>query len=254
MANTNNPHFLILAGDGINCERETSFALQNANAKTSIIHVNDLMENPTRLNDFDGMALPGGFSFGDEIASGQVLALKIKHGLDQEFARFVDDKKPIIGICNGFQVLLKLGLLPWPETDRTMALTHNESGTFIDCWSTLKVDQKSVCKWTQFLETDNIELPIRHGEGRIVLKKGQEEEIFNKLKSKGQLPLYYKENINGSFKNIAGVCDPSGMILGMMPHPEAFVFQATYRLQAEDNFAKGQGQLIFDSMIQYLNQ
>ena len=129
--------FLILTGDGINCERETAKAFINAGAEAEIIHVNDLLENPSALKNYSGMAIPGGFSFGDELGSGQVLALKIKHGLKEASDEFVADKKPIIGICNGFQVLVKLGLLPFPLEDRVMALAANESGHFINRWSTL---------------------------------------------------------------------------------------------------------------------
>ena len=246
------PHFLILAGDGINCERETAFAFRNASANASIVHVNDILGHPSSLKKFDGMALPGGFSFGDELGSGQILALKIKHGLGQEFLRFKEDQKPIIGICNGFQVLVKLGLLPWPLTEKVMALTHNESGTFVDRWTELIVAKGTVCKWTMFIKTPRIELPSRHGEGRIVFKCGREDEIYEKLQGNGQIPFMYGENINGSFNNIAGICDPTGLILGMMPHPEAYIFEATSRFKKVDPFAKGAGQLVFDSIIAYL--
>ena len=248
------PHFLVLAGDGINCERETALAFQQSNAKASIVHINDIIDNPSFLKKFDGMALPGGFSFGDELGGGKILALKIKHGLGQEFLRFEEDKKPIIGICNGFQVLVKLGLLPWPSTERVMALTYNESGTFVDQWTELIVEKETVCKWTILIEAPKIELPSRHGEGRIVFKHDREDTIYRKLKKNGQIPFTYRENINGSLHDIAGICDPTGMILGMMPHPEAYLFEATGRLKKSDPFAKGAGQLVFDSMMQYLKE
>ncbi len=245
--------FLILTGDGINCERETAKAFINAGAEAEIIHVNDLLENPSALKNYSGMAIPGGFSFGDELGSGQVLALKIKHGLKEAFDEFVADKKPIIGICNGFQVLVKLGLLPFPLEDRVMALAANESGHFINRWSTLRTNRESVCEWTKGLENE-FELPVRHGEGRVVFKIGEEEKIFNQLVKNGQIPFTYTENFNGSYQSIAGVCDPTGLILGMMPHPEAYVFEATAKVKKADPFAKAPGQKLFDNIVEFLKR
>ena len=244
--------FLILSGDGINCERETALAFKQAGGTPTIIHINELLENPSLLKEFHGLAIPGGFSFGDELGSGQVLALKIKHGLKEEFENFVNDKKPIIGICNGFQVLVKLGLLPYPKDDRVMALAANKSGHFIDRWTKLNLVDGSVCKWTVGLNMSSFELPVRHGEGRVVLAKGREEEVFNALSKNGQIPFCYDVDFNGSYKNIAGVCDPTGLILGMMPHPEAYLFEATYKNQKENPYAKGMGQHLFDNIIKYL--
>jgi phosphoribosylformylglycinamidine synthase len=198
------------------------------------------------------MAIPGGFSFGDELGSGQILALKIRHGLGQEFLKFIDDKKPIIGICNGFQVLVKLGALPSPHKERSMSLAQNASGHFQNFWAKLNVNKKSVCKWTQGIEQDFIELPIRHGEGRVVFTKGMEESIYSDLVSKGQIPFTYEEYINGSYKKIAGVCDETGLILGMMPHPEAFIYQTTYKNKADNVFEKGQGVMLFENIVRYL--
>ena len=188
---------LVLAGDGINCEKETAHAFEAVKLKSDIIHINTLMNNPKLLNDYQGMALPGGFSFGDELGSGQVLALKIKKGLYQEFYQFVENDKPIIGICNGFQVLTRLGLLPDYKRERSLSLTHNTGATFIDKWAELEAP-KSVCHWTKNI--NRIELPVRHGEGRIVLKQGQEDEIDQYLTEKGLVALTYMEDINGSHK------------------------------------------------------
>jgi len=248
------PKFLILSGDGINCERETAWAFREAGGGPSIIHINELLEKPALLKEFHGMAIPGGFSFGDELGSGQVLALKIKHGLKEEFQAFVKDKKPIIGICNGFQVLVKLGLLPYPEDERVMALAQNKKGEFTNRWTKLNLVDGSVCKWTEGIDMSSIELPVRHGEGRVVFAKGKEEEIFSDLSKNGQIPFCYDEDFNGSYKNIAGVCDPTGLILGMMPHPEAYLFEATYKNKKEDPFAKGMGQLLFDNILRYLEE
>lgn len=227
------PLFVVVAGDGINCERETATALQIAGAAASIVHVNDLLAAPEMLRSADGFAIPGGFSFGDELGSGQIMALKMKYRLGDAFYSMVRAQKPIIGICNGFQVLVKLGLLPFPDVDqRVTALAANRQGAFIDQWVRLKVED-SVCLWTSGLDRREIELPIRHGEGRIVFAAGQEEDVYRRLQRQRQIPLTYSEDVNGSFGRIAALTDPSGCVLGLMPHPEAFVSADTYRHPAK---------------------
>ncbi|MEK7483001.1 MAG: phosphoribosylformylglycinamidine synthase subunit PurQ [Planctomycetota bacterium] len=252
--NNNHPRFLILSGDGINCERETSKAFELAGASPEIVHINDLLAQPSVLKQFQGMALPGGFSFGDELGSGQVLALKIRYGLSEEFQSFIAEKKPMIGICNGFQVLVKLGLLPDPNHMRTASLMQNKEGSFINCWVPLRKITNTVCKWTQKISDSPFELPIRHGEGRIVFLASQENVIYERLQKQGQIPLIYEKNVNGSFQSIAALCDPTGLIFGLMPHPEAYVFEATSRHFRTDVFQKGPGQLIFESIVSYLHE
>ncbi len=244
------PSFLILCGDGINCERETAAALRRAGAHAEILHINDLAAAPEKLARFDGMAIPGGFSFGDELGSGQILALKIRHKLGKNFFDFVAAQKPIIGICNGFQVLVKLGLLPYPATQqRVMALAPNLQGGFIDRWVTLEPGANSVCKWTQGV--DAFDLPIRHGEGRVVFG---DDAVYDELKDNGQIALTYSEDVNGSHQRIAGLCDPSGLIFGLMPHPEAFVYQATNLTPQRDFMAAGAGAQIFRNIVTHLTE
>ena len=247
------PLFIVVCGDGINCERETAFALEHAGGQAKTVHVNDLIAAPDMLKTADGLAIPGGFSFGDELGSGQILALKIRHKLGDKFFKMVEAKKPVIGICNGFQVLVKLGLLPYPDaSERILALAANEQGGFINRWVTLDVNANSVCQWTQGLGKTQIELPIRHGEGRIAFKKGEEQKEYQALIDKGLVPLTYAEEVNGSYGRIAALTDPSGMVLGLMPHPEAFMFAETYRNTHEHAAAKGDGALIFDNMLRVL--
>lgn len=242
------PSFLILCGDGINCERETAKAFELAGGASRIVHINDVLETPKMLADFDGLAIPGGFSFGDELGSGQIMALKIRHKLGDTFFSFVAAGKPVIGICNGFQVLVKLGLLPFPQTlERALALAPNEQGGFIDRWVTLDVDKNSVCKWTQGIE--KLELPIRHGEGRIVFN---DEKLYAQLKAAGQIPLTYTEDVNGSYGRIAGLCDASGMVLGLMPHPEAHVYRATYKAPEKEFLEEGDGLMLFKNIIRVI--
>ena len=241
--------FIILAGDGINCERETARAVELAGGAAKIIHVNDLVESPEALKTVDGLAVPGGFSFGDELGSGQIMALKIRHRLGDAFFDMVRAKKPVIGICNGFQVLVKLGLLPYPEQpERIIALAANEGGSFIDRWVEMNVE-KSVCLWTEGLSKDKIRLPMRHGEGRIVFKNPAQ---YDEIKKQGLIPLTYTENVNGSHGLIAGLTDPSGVALGLMPHPEAYMFHATAAAPQKDINNKGDGALIFDNIMRIL--
>lgn len=247
---TNEVRFIVLSGDGINCERETKKAFELVGAEANIVHINDLLESPEVLSKYDGMAIPGGFSFGDELGSGQILALKIRHGLMNHFNQFIQDKKPIIGICNGFQVLVKLGAISTRKSERTLSLTQNRQGTFIDCWVTL-TNENSHCIWTRDLPHE-FELPIRHGEGRVVLK--DDEAVVKEIKDQGIVALKYKDDINGSYERIAGLCDPSGLIFGLMPHPEAYMFEGLKPGHKTDVFANGVGQLIFKNAVNYLKE
>lgn len=213
---------LILTGDGINCENETALAFSEQGCETRIMHIQDLIDQPGLLNQFQILALPGGFSFGDEIGSGQILALKLKYSLGVALTEFINKRKLIIGICNGFQVLVRLGLLPKPFTERQMTLTHNRQGHFINKWVNINVP-KSNCIWTKSLQGKEISLPIRHGEGKITFAGDQaaQHNTFQTLMTQGQIALSYTEDVNGSYQQIAGVTDPTGCILGLMPHPEA---------------------------------
>lgn len=245
------PLFIVVSGDGINCERETARAFELTGGSAKIVHINDLLATPEMLRTADGLAIPGGFSFGDELGSGQIMALKIRHKLGDAFFDFVAAKKPVIGICNGFQVLVKLGLLPFPELpERVVALAANESGRFMNRWAGLEVNTKSVCQWTAGLEKPHIELPIRHGEGRIVFKAGMEEVLYQRLLTAGQIPLTYTDDVNGSYGRIAALTDPSGMVLGLMPHPEAFMSGETYK--NTQTRTDGDGALIFKNIIRIL--
>ncbi|MES2803123.1 MAG: phosphoribosylformylglycinamidine synthase subunit PurQ [Bdellovibrionota bacterium] len=230
---------LILTGDGINCENETALAFSEHGCETKIMHVQDLIDQPGLLSKYQILALPGGFSFGDEIGSGQILALKLKYSLGVALTEFINNKKLIIGICNGFQVLVRLGLLPKPFTERQMTLTHNRQGYFINKWVNLTVPQ-SKCIWTKSLQGKEIALPIRHGEGKITFAGDQamQHNTFQSLMIQGQIALSYTEDVNGSYQQIAGVTDPTGCILGLMPHPEA----ATSNWLLPDGTAKKSGQ------------
>jgi phosphoribosylformylglycinamidine synthase len=217
------PRTLILRTAGTNCDQETAYAFELAGATSQRVHLNQLIENPSLIGDYQLMAIPGGFSYGDDIAAGRIFANQIMHHLRDAFYAFVEAGKPIIGICNGFQVLVKTDLIPGPiggACGQTATLTHNDSGRFICRWVGLKpVSQK--CIWTRGLGP--IELPIAHGEGKFVPAS---ESVRQALHANDQIALVYDgENPNGSVDAIAGICDPSGVVLGLMPHPERHVRQ-----------------------------
>jgi phosphoribosylformylglycinamidine synthase len=236
------PKFLVLWGDGINCENETARAVELAGGHATKVHVNELLENPQSLHDFQALIIPGGFSFGDHLGSGQILALKLENTLKTELQKFVK-RFPVLGICNGFQTLIKLGLLPDANFQRTCALVKNEQGHFQDRWVTLERNDKSPCIWTRTLPQDFV-LPIRHGEGRFVCK---EESTLSQLKQKEQIVLRYQQDVNGATDRIAGVCDPSGLVFALMPHPEAALHEWHLPFKGE-----AWGLEFFKSAVQFL--
>ena len=217
---------LVVTGFGINCEEEMKSAFVYAGAEADIVHLNRIFNGDISIHDYDILNFPGGFSFGDDIASGKVLANKIKFKslkngktLLEEIIRFLEEKKFIFGSCNGFQVLVKLGLLPniKGNFEQEVTLTRNDSGHFIDDWTTLAITQNA----SPFLTGINrIDLPIRHGEGKLIFKN---DEIRNVAIEKNLHCMKYISNPNGSELDCAGLIDTTGQILGMMPHPEAFL-------------------------------
>lgn len=247
--------FLILSGDGINCERESSMAFEHVGFETKKVSLHDLCNEPKMLSSFDGLCLPGGFSFGDELGAGLIMAYKMNHYCKEELDRFILNEKPILGICNGFQILVRLGILPHPFEKRTVALAMNMSGQYIDRWVDLNLSIKSSCHWIKSYKKKNCTLPIRHKEGQIVLKKGEEELCYERLYNQGQIPFTYTEKINGSFQNIAALCDPKGLILGMMPHPEAALFKGLSPFHSCDEFLdEYDGMLLFKSIALYFKE
>ena len=256
---------LKLTGFGINCDIETAFAFKLAGAKATRIHINDIIENNKILEDFHAIAFPGGFSFGDDIASGKVLANKIKSNLKEPLQEFLSQGKLAIGICNGFQAMAKLGLLPgfsgkYMESQDT-TLTFNDSGRFEDRWVSLKVNPDSKCIFTQGIDT--LYLPVRHGEGKF-LASGK--EALDKLNSQSHVVVQYSSpdgiptqeyplNPNGSVQAIAGICDETGRAFGLMPHPEAFLHRTNHpRWTRESLPEEGQGLAIFKNAVSYLNK
>jgi len=221
------PKALILTGYGINCDEETKFAFEKAGARADLLHINDLIRSSKKLDDYQILAFPGGFSYGDDTGSGNALALKIKNNLGID--RFTKDSKLVIGICNGFQVLVNLGLLPALDGqygERQVALNHNNSARYSDRWVDLDFNGKS--PWTKGV--GRISLPIAHGEGNFYASPG----VLNQIREKGLIAAKYVKgeicdfqnlpaNPNGSLEDIAGITDETGRIFGLMPHPERAV-------------------------------
>jgi len=227
---------LILTGYGLNCDYETDYALRKAGAESHRIHINEVIEGEQSspgsiLSRFHILVFGGGFSWADDHGAGVILASKLKFNIGDQIYKFIGDGKLIMGICNGFQSLVNLGLLPGFDLDyrsRRVALTANSSGNFIDCWINLRINVKSPCAFTRGI--DYLELPVRHGEGNFFATASDIDRLFknnqvvmqyageNGEAAEGKWPL----NPNGSLRDIAGICDPTGRIFGLMPHPEAF--------------------------------
>jgi phosphoribosylformylglycinamidine (FGAM) synthase-like amidotransferase family enzyme len=204
---------LVVTGDGINCERESARAFQEAGGEPTIFHINTLLEKPEILRNHQVFCLPGGFSFGDELRSGKILAEKMRVALASEFQAFTDRGGLTLGICNGFQILIQLGAFSGVHAKRESTLATNDHGTFQDRWTEVEITPDAqMSPWFQGM-SENLWLPIRHKEGRIAQSPGSNNRI--------RFPLRYSVPVNGSAERAAAILDPSGRILGLMPHPEA---------------------------------
>ncbi len=217
---------LVLRAPGTNCDVETAFAFQQAGAETSLVHINQLIRGEQRLSDYQIMVVPGGFTYGDDIAAGKVLANELRLRLGEDVLRFVEDGRLILGICNGFQVLVKAGILPRLANDDSPRLTlaANDSGKFECRWVHLGVNQQSPCIFTKGM--DNLYLPVAHAEGKLVADPSVLSDVSAVLyytDEHGNRDAGYPYNPNGSVGNIAGICDTSGHVFALMPHPERHI-------------------------------
>jgi len=252
---------LVMSGFGINCEAETAEAFRRSGSEADCIHLNDLIVDPSRMQAYQILAIPGGFSYGDDIASGKIFANRLRYKLGDAMQEFVAAGKLAVGICNGFQVMVKMGLLPLFEGEfvQEVTLTHNDSDRFDNRWVHLKSDADTVCIWMKDIE--QLEAPIRHGEGKFIPR---DETVLTRLQEQGQVALRYVRadgqsaagefpaNPNGSVDDIAGICDPSGRILGLMPHPEAFLDGENHPNWTADGAAdEGGGLVLFRNAVTY---
>ena len=254
------PKVLILRTAGTNCDYETRYAFEKAGAKVDAVHINILLANKNLLKDYQILTLPGGFTYGDDVSAGKILANQIKYNLEEDIKTFIHEKKLILGICNGFQALTKAGLLPAIDKQHQEAtLTFNDSNKFEDRWVYLKIcSNKSI--FVKDEEISKIYLPVAHGEGKFVT---QDESILNKITMNHQIVFKYVNeqgeetgypwNPNGAARNIAGICDPTGQILGMMPHPERHVEPTQHPRWTRNGLKEwGEGFIIFKNAVSYV--
>ena len=247
---------LVITGYGINCEKEMAHACQLTGAHASIVHAKSLLTDQVKLDDTHLLLLPGGFSFGDELGAAKAFANRLNQ-LRERFQEFVAQGKCILGICNGFQVLVKLGLLPGSPS-QVVSLTYNDSCRFESRWAHHKVCP-TPCIFTKDIE--QIYLPIRHAEGKFVMSHvslPQQQIVLRYTTAEGKIAKRYPDNPNGSQDAIAGICDPTGRIFGMMAHPEAalyFTNHPQWTRSKEKPLPKyGDGLKIFQNAINYIKE
>jgi phosphoribosylformylglycinamidine synthase len=246
------PRVCVVTGYGINADEELALAFQRAGGDAARVHVRDLIDHPGMLSSFRILAFPGGFSFGDHLGSGKVFATLFRRSLGAAMPAFVQRGGLVLGVCNGFQVLVKAGLLPDAagRGAQEVSLIHNLSGRFEDRWVRLRFDQASHCVWTRGLP--DMELPVRHGEGRFVTGSA---DSMQSLVSKGLVAAryvsqsggepFYPEDPNGSDGHVAGICDPTGRVFGLMPHPEAFQHPENHPDWTSRRITEGEGLRLF---------
>jgi len=256
------PRILILRAPGTNCDAETAFAFQTAGGAPDVLHLNRLLESPQLAADYQVLCLPGGFSYGDDVAAGRIFANQIRHHLADVMRDFREAGKLVLGICNGFQILIKSGLLDTDgDNGPAASLAWNDSHQFLDRWVDLKADGSN-CVFLS--EIEEMFLPIAHAEGKFVAR---DEQTLDQLEQAGQLVLRYCPsegcpdegnsedfNPNGSSRHVAGMSDKSGRVFGLMPHPERFIDPTQHpqwtRIEKQ---AEGQGLALFRNAVRYFS-
>lgn len=253
-----NVRVIVLRAAGTNCDKETVFAFEQAGARVDSVHINRLGDSPRLLDNYQILVIPGGFSYGDDISAGKIFAVRLRHELGEQLSEFVQGDKLVLGICNGFQVLVKAGLLPQPELkgdfSQKLTLSDNDSGKYEDRWVWLK----SFSRKCAFIKSgEMIYLPVAHGEGKFIPR---DNEILDQLRQKDQIVFRYVDdhgqpgpfpiNPNGSVDDIAGICDPSGKIFGLMPHPERHI-DPTQNPDKNAKQKKSSGMKIFTNAVKY---
>ncbi|MCX6819548.1 MAG: phosphoribosylformylglycinamidine synthase subunit PurQ [Candidatus Aenigmarchaeota archaeon] len=231
------PRSIVLYGLGLNTDLESEHAAELAGSEAKRVHINDLIEKNDSLSNYQLLIMPGGFADGDVLGAGKIFAYRIKHGLSDQIQRFIEDDKLIFGACNGFQIMVKAGLLPGFDRnykEQLVTLTNNDSGRFEDRWVYLKANKESPCIFTKDIQ--RLYMGVRHGEGKFVTLN---EDVYERLKRNNHVVVCYTDmignmnppypwNPNGSVDGIAGICDETGRIFGLMPHPEAFIHKTNH--------------------------
>lgn len=262
------PKVCILRTAGTNCDKETAFAFSKVGAQAELIHVNRLVSQQKDILDYQILAIPGGFSYGDDVAAGKILANELKFKLQEKLQKFISRGGLIIGICNGFQILVKSGLLPGNGAlKQQVSLIINDSAKFEDRWvylrkaEKLKGQKSAKCVWTKNLP-ETISLPVAHGEGKFVAR---DKSVLSQLKRNGQIVFQYctadgkkggyPVNPNGSLNDIAGICDKTGRIFGLMPHPERHIDYLQHpRHEMQASLKRGDGLQIFENGVRFAKE
>jgi phosphoribosylformylglycinamidine synthase subunit PurQ / glutaminase len=262
------PRVLILRAPGTNCDQETAFAFETAGGRSEVVHLNRLLENPRLAEAYQILAIPGGFSYGDDISAGRIFGNQMRHHLRECLEQFKAAGKLIIGICNGVQILVKSGVLLPDRADEPIAtLTLNESGKFEDRWVYLRV-ASDTCVFLRGIE--RMYLPVAHAEGKFVAR---DEATLRRLEAAGQLVLRYTDppttdhrptdhrptdqlvpypaNPNGARLNVAGLCDESGRVFGLMPHPERHIDPTQHPRWTREQHERGDGLAVFENAVRY---
>jgi len=289
---SNGVNAIVLRAAGINCDMETEYALKLAGAQAKRVHINRLIEDKKLLDSYQIIVFPGGFSYGDDVAAGKILANQIVHHLYEPIQKFIDDGKLVLGICNGFQVLVKAGILPGINHELTridtkskiknsvnlrksvsdenpcksVSITYNDSGKFEDRWVYLS-PQTDKCIFIE--QSRQIYLPVAHAEGKVVIR---DQQTLEKLKAEKQIAFKYADkdgnegeypvNPNGSVDSIAGLTDSTGRVLGLMPHPERFVRLTQHphwsRIRGTSDKGRGtkdgDGMTIFNNAVRFIKE
>jgi len=265
---------IVITGNGTNCEREMAHACKLAGSDvTDIVHISELLCGSKRLDDYDFLNLPGGFLDGDDLGSAKAGANRLLHApvrgtaerLFEQFERFIQAGKLVLGVCNGFQLQVKLGMLPGFDGDhrtQTATLTFNDSGRFEDRWVYLSVNPAAPCVFTRGL--GGLYLPVRHGEGKFIPAT---DKVLERLEKQEQIVVRYSTpdcragtmdyplNPNGSISAVAGLCNETGRIFGLMPHPEAYLHRTNHpRWTREDLPEEGMGLALFRNAVEFLRQ
>ncbi|MBT1072803.1 phosphoribosylformylglycinamidine synthase subunit PurQ [Pelotalea chapellei] len=266
---------IVITGNGTNCEMEAAHACRLGGFDEAVIaHIAEILSGEIRLDDFHFLNLTGGFLDGDDLGSAKAQANRLKHAtvagtgekLVEQFTRFIADGKLILGVCNGFQLMVKMGMLPGFDGNylsQTVTLTHNDCGRFQDRWTYLKVDSASPCIFTRGIEK-GIYLPMRHGEGKFMCDTDEtlqriEREHLGVFRYSdpdyAAAAMEFPANPNGSQNAIAGICDPSGRLMGLMPHPEAFVHYTQHpRWTREQLPEEGDGLILYRNAAEYVKK
>lgn len=263
---------IVITGNGTNCEMEMAHACRIAGSdEVDIVHISELIYGDRKLDDYNFLNLPGGFLDGDDLGSAKAGANRIIHArikksgkrIYDQLIKFIDDGKLILGVCNGFQLMIKLGLLPAIDGDystQTVTITFNDSGRFEDRWVYIKTNKNSPCVFTESIE--GMYLPVRHGEGKIVT---EDDEVLTKLHEKNQIVLLYSNseyteavtdypmNPNGSVDAIAGICNETGRLFGLMPHPEAYLHYTNHPRWTREKLPEdGMGLSVFKNAVNFI--